>query len=360
MTLPTTQQAAVYRGKDDLRIEEIPVPELAEGEVLVRVAACGVCGTDIKKVRLGLHEPPRIYGHETAGTIVATRGDVDGWTEGDRVALYHHVPERDSWYSRRRLFAQCPQYQKTGITAGFEAAGGGYAEYVRVMPWIVAEGGLTAVPGGVSFEDATFVEPVNTALKAVRLAGVDEGDLVVVVGLGSIGLILMQLAAREGAEVVGSDPLPGRRQRARDMGAIDTIDPLSRDLGEACRELTRGRGADHALVAAPGGVPVSEAVGATRPGGTVLLFANTRRGESAQLDVGDLCMGEKRLLGSYSASVDLAEEAARVVFDGEIDVSSLISDRYPLAKTAEAFAHAAEPGDDVCKVMVLQGEGFGD
>lgn len=358
MTIPETQQAAVYHGKGQVRIEEVPVPALEDGEVLVRVAACGVCGTDLKKVELGLQDPPRIYGHETAGRIAATCGDTNGWKEGDRVAIYHHVPERDSWFARRGLYAQCAQYKQTGVTAGFEPAGGGYAEYVRVMPWIVREGGLTAVPEDVPLEEAAFIEPVNTALKAVRLANIDEGDLVVVVGLGSIGLILMQLAAREGAAVIGSDPLAGRRERARLLGAAETIDPLAQDLAEACRDLTDGRGADHALIATPGGVPVGEAVDAVRPGGTVLLFSNTRRGEEAILDVGDLCMSEKRLLGSYSASPDLAEEAARVVFDGEIDVGSLISHRFPLAKTADAFRLAAEPGDDLCKVMVLQAEGF--
>lgn len=358
MSIPATQQAVVYRGKGDLRLEQVPVPALEEGEVLVRVAACGVCGTDLKKVALGLHEPPRIYGHETAGRIVATRGDVGNWSSGDRVAVYHHVPDRDSWFARRGLYAQCPQYQRTGVTAGFEPAGGGYAEYVRVMPWIVAGEGLTAIPEHVPFEEAALIEPVNTALKAVRSAALDEGDLAVIVGLGSIGLILLQLAAREGAAVIGSDPLPGRRERARALGAMETVDPLSRDLAEACRDLTDGRGADRAFVAAPGGVPVAEATAAVRVGGTAVLFANTRRGEEAVLDVGDVCMSEKRLLGSYSASVDLAEEAGRIVFDGEIDVGSLISHRYPLARTAEAFTRAATAADDVCKVMVLHGEGF--
>ena len=358
MVIPTTQQAAVYRGKGDLRIEEVPVPALEDGEVLVRVAACGVCGTDLKKVALGLQEPPRIYGHETAGRIVATRGDVHGWSEGDRVAIYHHVPDRDSWFSRRGLYAQCEQYRRTGVTAGFEPAGGGYAEYVRVMPWIVAGEGLTAIPEHVPFEDAALIEPVNTALKAVRSADLDEGDLVVIVGLGSIGLILLQLAAREGAAVVGSDPLPGRRERARELGAVETVDPLTQDLAEACLDLTDGRGADQALVAAPGGGPARDAASAVRVGGTVLLFANTRRGEEAVLDLGDLCMSEKRVLGSYSASVDLADEAARVVCDGEIDVSALITHRYPLARTPEAFARAASPADKVCKVVVLQGESF--
>ncbi len=354
MALPAQMQAAVYHGRDDVRLETVPVPSLEEGEVLVRVAACGVCGTDIKKVQHGLAEPPRILGHETAGTIVATRGAVDGWTEGDRVAVYHHVPDRDSWYGQRHLYAQCPQYLRTGVTAGFEPAGGGYAEYVRVMPWIVKDGGLTAVPDAVPFERAALVEPVNTCLKAVRQLGIREGDLVLVAGLGSIGLILMQLAAREGAEVIGSDPLPGRRRRAVELGAVDAVDPTVDDLTHECRELAGGRGADHALIAAPGDVPVMQALEATRPGATVLLFANTRRGEAATLDLGALCIDEKRVLGSYSASVDLAEETARVVFDREIELDALITHRFPLASTSTALEVAATPRDDIGKIVVVQ------
>ena len=354
MALPAQMQAAVYRGPDQVSLESVPVPALEDGEVLVRVAACGVCGTDIKKVQHGLVEAPRIFGHETAGTIVATQGAVDGWNEGDRVSVYHHVPDRDSWYGRRRLYAQCPQYRKTGVTAGFEPAGGGYAEYVRVMPWIVRDGGLTAVPDGVPLERAAMVEPVNTCLKAVRMLGIREGDLVLVSGLGSIGLILMQLAIREGAEVIGSDLLPGRRNRAVALGAVDAIDPTHDDLVESCRELAGGRGADHALIAAPGEAPVVQAIAATRPGATILLFANTKRGEDATLDLGALCVDEKRVVGSYSASVDLAEETARIVFDREIELDELITHRFPLASTADAIAMAATPGDHVGKVVVVQ------
>lgn len=358
MALPAQMTAAVYRGRNDVRLETLPLPTLQEGEILVRVQACGVCGTDLKKVQYGLVEAPRVLGHETAGRIVATKGAVGSWAEGDRVALYHHVPDRDSWYGRRGLYAQCPQYRRTGITAGFEPAGGGYAEYVRVLPWIVRDGGLTAIPDGVPFARAAMVEPVNTCLKAVRQLDLDEGDLVLVAGLGSIGLILLQLAVREGAEVIASDPLPGRRRRALELGAVDAIDPTTDSLLQACREHSAQRGADHALVAAPGGLPVTEAIQSTRPGGTILLFANTRKGEEASLDLGALCVDEKRVLGSYSASIDLAEETARIVFDAEIELDALITHRFSLHETVDALERAARSDDDVCKVVVVQGEGL--
>jgi L-iditol 2-dehydrogenase len=345
--------AAVYHGKDDVRVESVPVPALEAGEVLVRVAACGVCGTDLKKVQQGLVKPPRIFGHETVGTIARVGTGVTGWREGDRVAVYHHIPDRKSWYSQRGLFAQCPQYKKTGVTAGFEPAGGGFSQYVRVMPWIVAGHGLVRIPDRVSFEEALFVEPVNTCLKGIRALNLDEEHVVLVAGLGSVGLILQQLALREGAQVIAADPLAGRRKIAERLGAVRTVDPRTEDVHAVCLELTEGRGADRAIVAAVGDGPVRDAIRATRPGATILLFAQTHRGDEVAVDVGDLCIDEKRVLGSYSASVDLADEAAEVVFTRAIDVRSLITHRIPLRETPRALALAATPSDDVLKVIVL-------
>jgi L-iditol 2-dehydrogenase len=132
-TTSKTMRAVVYRGVNDLRVEEVPVPRIGSSEILVRVGVCGVCPTDIKKVHYGTQAPPRIYGHETAGTIVKVGARVQGWSVGDRVGLHHHVPCLDCHFCRHRAFAQCETYKRTGITAGFEPAGGGYAEYVRVM-----------------------------------------------------------------------------------------------------------------------------------------------------------------------------------------------------------------------------------
>ena len=360
MALPDQMLAAVYRAKGALRMERVPVPKIAEGELLVRVGACGVCPTDVKKIGRGLLEPPRIFGHETAGRIVEICGDMAGWRVGDRVALYHHVPDRNSWFGRRKLFAQDEQYRRTGITAGFEPAGGGFAEYVRVMPWIVRDGGLTAIPDEIEFEVAAFVEPVNTCLKAIRRLNLAAGDVVAVAGLGSAGQILLQLAQREGARVVTSDPLAGRRKRALDLGAAAALDPNTESLAEACRALSAARGADHAIVAAPGEAPIQDAIQATRPGADILLFANTYRGELANVDVGDLCTNEKRLFGSYSASVDLADEAARIVFEGQIELRSLISHRFAPHQTAEAVQTASNPAGDVCKVMIVHEDALDD
>src|SRR6185437_9040907 len=142
--------AAVYRGANDLRTETVPVPSIGKNELLVRVAACGVCPTDIKKIHYGTVPPPRIFGHETAGTIVKIGGGRSPLVTraalkvGDRVALHHHVPCMECHFCRHHAFAQCTQYKRTGITAGFEPAGGGFAEYVRVMPFVLP--GVVKIP----------------------------------------------------------------------------------------------------------------------------------------------------------------------------------------------------------------------
>ncbi len=156
--IPRQMRAAVYRGQQDVRLETVPVPQIGAGEILVRVHTCGICGTDLKKIATGSHSAPRIFGHETAGQIVATGEGVRNFSVGDRVMVFHHIPCGECYYCRHKVFAQCPVYKKVGATAGFEASGGGFAEYVRVMDWIVRKG-VVRIPDKVSYEQASFIEP---------------------------------------------------------------------------------------------------------------------------------------------------------------------------------------------------------
>src|SRR5262245_47684109 len=188
--------------------------------MLVRVEVCGVCGTDIKKIEKGLLPPPRVFGHEIAGVVSRAGRGVPGFREGERVVLHHHIPCGRCFYCERKAYAQCEVYKRNGTTAGFEPSGGGFAEYVRAMDWIVERGAIR-VPEGVLPEGAAFVEPVNTCLKAVRKAGIGPGMTVLVVGQGPIGLLLMQIARWAGAGVVASDTMPERLQTSRALGAAE-------------------------------------------------------------------------------------------------------------------------------------------
>lgn len=344
-------RAGVYRGKGRVVVESVPIPEIGEGEVLFRVAACGICGTDIKKIHHGFIAPPQILGHELAGTVVKAGRGVTKFKPGDRVVSFHHIPCGACFYCERKLFSQCAGYKKVGLTAGFDPNGGGFAEYVRAMPWIV-ERGMIALPAGVSFEEATFVEPVNTCLKAVRKARVTPGETVLVIGQGPIGMLLMLLAKSEGGEVYTSDPMPGRRAASLRFGAKESFDPSSGSLLDEIRRRTAGRGADAVLLAVPNPSLVPEALAIARPGGRVLLFAHND--PVMQLDFPAAAVGveEKEILGSYSASVDDQAESAALVFERRLPVRELVSHRFPLERIAEALELAARPADNTLKVVI--------
>jgi L-iditol 2-dehydrogenase len=346
-------KAVVYRGANDLRVEDLPRPEPGAGELVVRVAASGICGTDLKKIAKGLLPPPRVFGHEIAGRVAAVGAGVTRFREGEAVVVHHHIPCRACFYCAQRAYAQCETYKRNGTTAGFEPAGGGYAEYVKAADWIVA-GGTIPIPDGVGADEALFVEPVNTCLKAVRKAGLGRGQTVLVVGQGPIGLILLQLARWAGAEVFASDPLPERLELGRSLGAAAVLDPAA-DVPRAARGLTEGRGVDCVLLAAPGPAAFRQGVDALRPGGRIMVFAATSPGETAEVDLGALCVSEKEILTSYSSSVEVQDLAARLVFSREVRVRELVSHRFPLERAKEAFALAARPGPGVLKVVLEPG-----
>jgi L-iditol 2-dehydrogenase len=350
-TLPRKMRAGVYRGPGRVKTEYVPVPEIAEGEVLIRVAACGICGTDLKKIQHGFITPPQIFGHEVAGTVAAIGRGVRPWKEGDRVVGFHHVPCGACFYCDRRLFSQCPAYKKVGLTAGFEPNGGGFAEYVRAMPWIV-ERGMIEIPGDVSFEEATFVEPVNTCLKAVEKARVEAGETVVVIGQGPIGLLLMLLARRAGARVFTTDPMAERRAVSERLGAAATFDPLACTVAEEVRKHTAGRGADAVLVAVPLPAALPEALAIARPGGRVLLFAQNDPHMKIEFAAADIGVEEKEILGSYSAARDRQEESANLVFSRALPVSALITHRFSLEEFGAALSLAARPNNSL-KILVI-------
>src|ERR1700693_1709896 len=350
-TVKSTMRAGVYRGAGRVEVEDVPVPKIEAGEVLIRVAACGICGTDIKKIKLGFVNAPQIFGHEIAGTVAEVGRGVTKWKPGDRVVSFHHIPCGACFYCERKLFSQCKTYKQTGVTAGFDANGGGFSEYVRVMPW-VAERGMLAIPPGVSFEEATFVEPVNTCWKAVRKARVAAGESVVVIGQGPIGLLLMMLARVEGALCFTSDPMPERRAKSLQMGAAEAFDPGAQSLAEEIRARTGGRGADVVLVAVPSAALVEEALAIARPGGRILLFAHNDPVMRVDFPAGAVGVEEKEILGSYSADVDLQETSARLVFERRLPLREMVTHVFPLEHFARAIELAARPVADSCKVIV--------
>ena len=417
LAIPKTMRAAVYRGPNDLRIETVPVPRIGPRELLVKVAVCGVCPTDIKKIQHGTVPPPRIFGHETAGTIVKIGGNrtsleipspggtppspplragerdgVRGRSRfvvrvGDRVALHHHVPCLDCHFCRHRAFAQCETYKRTGITAGFEPAGGGYAEYVRVMPFVLP--GVVKIPARNSFAEGAMLEPVNTVLKAIRRLNLLPGDNVLVAGQGPIGLMFTRLLQLAGAQVIATDLMASRLRLAKKFGAKWVVNVSSSRRKESLTNLSLVTSTptiqtlDAAVIAVPSDAAVQQALQLIRCGGQLMLFAHTKRLAQSKvqnrsrshfslqhplaiyrssapardlsefsLDLSSICLDEKDLLGSYSSDFTLQREVARLVFSRQLDVRDLISHFFPLDQTAAAIALAARPTPDSLKILV--------
>jgi L-iditol 2-dehydrogenase len=377
--IPKTMRAVVYRGVNDLRLETVPVPRIGADELLVKVAVCGVCPTDIKKIHYGTVPPPRIFGHETAGTIVKTGARVRGFRVGDRVGLHHHAPCMKCHACRHRSFAQCPQYKLTGITAGFEPAGGGYAEYVRVMKFVLPA--VVKIPARNGFDEGAMVEPVNTVLKAVRRLNLLRGDNVLVAGQGPIGLMFTRLLKLQGVNVLATDLMESRLRLAKKLGAKWTFNPQTDQSGRAkvphrpnfhqggaAAPPCHGANFDAAIVAVPSDDAVRQALQSVRGAGQVLIFAHTKRRTvpetgnrkpeisppppALDLDLATICVDEKDLIGSYSSDFTLQREVARLIFSRQLDMRGLITHHFPLEQTAAAVALAARPTADSLKIIV--------
>jgi L-iditol 2-dehydrogenase len=318
-------RAAVHAAPGVLRVEERPVPRIGPGELLVRVRGCGLCGSDLAKLHAP-QRPPAVLGHEVVGDVAAAGEGVTAVRPGDRVVVAHHVPCLACHYCRRGSVSMCRSFKASNLDPG------GFAEYVRVPPEN-ARHATFRVPPEVPDATAAFTEPLACCLRAVRRSGVGPGDVVLVVGLGAIGTLLAQLARRAGAQVVGTDLLPARRELARGLAATAVAGPD--ELAAVLASLTDGRGADCVLLTAGAPPLVRQALGWARDGGQVHLFVGEGEGP---LPIGELYHRELTLAATYSSSpADLAE-AFELIVRGAVRVDELLSHRLPLERIAEAAA----------------------
>ncbi|HEY9906490.1 MAG TPA: zinc-dependent dehydrogenase [Thermosynechococcaceae cyanobacterium] len=348
-------KAQVFRGVNQLSYEEIPTPEILPDEVLVQVEVVGLCQSDIKKIRYPLYNPPRIFGHETAGTIATVGSAVKDWQVGDRVVVLHHIPCMHCGYCLNDNFSMCEVYKNITTTAGFAPSGGGFADYVKVPGHIVQHGGLIAIPADVSFEQASFVEPTNCCLKAVKKAQIQPGQTVLITGAGPIGLMFIMLVKYFGARAIATDLLPNRIEKALSVGADAAFDPRDADLPAKIQALTQGMGVDTTLLAVPSDKAFFQAIDCTRKGGKILFFAEFPDELEIPINPNLLYRRELDLMGSYSSSYRVQGLAADIVFNKRIDVDALVSDRYPLSDLAAAVDRAVHPSSDTYKILIYPG-----
>lgn len=345
-------KAQVFRGVNQLSYEEVPLPEVLADEILVQVQVVGLCQSDIKKIRYPLYEPPRIFGHETAGTIAAVGSEVKGWQVGDRVVVLHHIPCMHCAYCLNENFSMCDVYKNITTTAGFAPSGGGFAEYVKIPGHIVRNGGLIQIPDSITFEQASFVEPTNCCLKAVKKAQVQPGQTVLVTGAGPIGLMFIMLVKYFGARALATDLLPSRIDKALAIGADAAFDARDPELAAKVHNMTQGMGVDTSLLAVPSEKAFFQALDCTRKGGKILFFAEFPDEVEIPINPNILYRREIDLMGSYSSSYRVQALAADIVFNRRIDVDALISDRYPLKDLAAAVEQAIAPTEDTYKILI--------
>jgi len=316
-------KAAVHVAPGVIRLEDRPTPTIGPGELLLRVRGCGLCGSDLAK----LHAPargPAVLGHEVIGEIVRAGDGVERFRAGDRVVAAHHVPCFACHYCRRGSSSMCRAFKESRLDPG------GFAEYVRVPPENVGHATFR-VPDEIPDAVASFTEPLACCVRAIRRAGIGPGDTIGVVGLGAMGSLLVQLALRTGARVVGVDLLADRRDLAQALGATSAVEPDG--MTAALAALTAGRGADCVILTAGAPALVRDALGWARDGGAVHLFVG--EGEGA-LPVGEIYRRELTLTSTYSSSPGDLAESFELICGGAIRVAELCSHRLPLERLAEA------------------------
>ena len=337
--------AVFIKEKKLVQIRDVSTPKIGPEEILVKMRACGICGTDLEKVH-GEHITPPILGHEVAGVVQEAGTEIKDFTVGDRVVVHHHISCRHCYFCKSGLETLCEEYPKSNLDPC------GFAEYFRVPKALVKGGTVYKLPDSVSFEEGSQTEPTACCLRGLRKAGVSVGDSVAVYGVGPVGLTHVQLLKCLGAgPVYAIDVIKKRREFATKLGADLTFDPTTDDVPKTISLLTGGLGVDYAIVATANLKALESAFVTVRKGGMVLLFGAPTRGSSMSLDMSKMFLREVRFQSSYSTSETEMQMAIQLIESRRIRPSEIITDRFPLSRAIEALALADKAGDAV-KIMV--------
>lgn len=345
--------AVLFEGRERMSVEELPRPQCGPGEVLLQVAACGICGGDARSYFQGDHHTGnrRIPGHEMAGVVVEARGNEGAWKPGDRLALAADVHCGNCYYCRRQLFNMCDGLRILG-----KHMDGGLADYMLLTRDILERGIVNRIPDSLSLLHAAISEPLCSVLASHDELAIQAGETVVIVGSGPMGILHFDLLRARGARVVLVDRAPARLQRAtRDFGAEHIIDASSQDVAERVRELTAGIGADVAICAAPSAAAVTQSVWLVRKRGRVGLFGGLPTSQrEAAIDINRVHYGELRLIGNFSYHPDYHKRALELLASGAVLCDKLITE-YRIEEARQGLI-AIRDGS-VLKAVVIPNEG---
>ncbi|MCI4331539.1 MAG: alcohol dehydrogenase catalytic domain-containing protein [Thermoplasmata archaeon] len=333
-------------GPGRLGIADAPDPVAGPGEVVVRLAACGVCGTDLEKLKGNYQSAGRI-GHEPVGTLQAVGAGVPSLSVGERVWVHHHVPCYACRVCERGEYTFCASYSKSNIDPG------GFAEMFRVPSEHVARGAVQRLDDSLSWEVGSLLEPAGCGLTAIRRVGFHHGDSVFVIGLGPVGILYARLARALGAGWVGGSDLSARRRSAAEGSGVDhAVD--AHDPEEAERRVSSATGSEGAdLVVVATGAPAAVTLGArlVRRGGTLNLFGLPEAGSRLDVDLQQLYLRGVRVVPSYATTERDIGDVQRLLVARRLDLSDLVTHRYPVTEVVKAFEMAARPSDAL-KVVV--------
>ena len=336
-------KVARYYSRHDIRLEEMPVPRIGPGELLVQVKACGLCGSDLMEWYVQ-EKAPAVLGHEPAGVVAQVGERVENFQIGDRVFVHHHVPCFTCHHCLRGHYTLCKTFKATHIDPG------GFAEYIRV-PALNVERDVLKLPSDLSFDEATLIEPVATCIRGIERAGIQTGDTVVVIGTGVTGLIHIQLARIRGAGMImATDFSPFRLKMARRLGADEAI-AASEDVLAWLKKLNKGKGADAVIVTAGSIEAMEQGLALAGKGATVLLFAPSPPGATLPVSPYHLLFSEITITGTYSCSPLETRQALSLIQAGRINVKDLITHRFDLAGVGKAFDLAAQAGESL-KIVI--------
>ncbi|MCL2877429.1 MAG: zinc-binding dehydrogenase [Acidobacteria bacterium] len=342
-----TMTAAVLYGKSDVRIEQIPIPRICRGEVLVRIKAALTCGTDLKTYRQGFHArmitPPSVFGHELAGVVEEVGEGVDSFAPGMRVVSANSGPCSECFFCRKHRANLCENLQFIN---------GAYAEFIKIPEPIVRQN-LLILPDSVSFEEAAIVEPLACVLRAVEQTGIEEGDTVALIGTGPIGLMFVQTMKSIGARVIALDKEEHRLNAAKSMGADHVLDSTHANAVEQVRNLTDGnRGADVVIEAVGLKETWQQAMKMIRRGGIINLFGGCPSGTQIPLDSTLIHYSEITVKASFHHTPRHIREALDAIHRGRFNAKSLITGRERLTSLAGVLERLLNGAGDL-KIAII-------
>lgn len=330
----------------DIRIEDIPVPPVGPGDALIKTHACGICSGDVMPWYIE-RKAPLVLGHEPTGEIVETGKGVTYFKQGDKVFTHHHAPCFTCRFCRRGDYVQCPTWKGSHLVPG------GISEYI-LIPSINLENDTIVLSENVTYEDGTLIEPAACVAKGIKRARIRSDDTVLIIGLGIMGILNLLFAREYGAgRVICADRVKFRLDKALEYGADYTIDVSERPLNEGLKDITGGEMAELVIVGPNSAEAMSEGLQCVRPGGQALFFTPAKPGEKLTIDPNYLYFNDINIITSYSCGPDDTADAFELIEKGVVSAERLVTHRFPIEETAEAFALTAKAENSLKSLIVF-------